>query len=228
MIDPRSLAGTAGTLASTARRKWRDQSALKTHIRSECGEGYELDRRACGARQRLWLKFPSVQRGCMRRFFVLATIVPLAAAFGQAGARAETTPPQPASAQPSLPRPIQGIELPSSGVAGGGSNGGHKGALTVHKHAAARMRHHRHVASGLEEPVERPALAGVTLVQPIPHPNQPPHFTVPVPAYPLENIAGFYITPPPPVICHRVRRDPDAPDPHLYREVPVVCEADNP
>ena len=124
----------------------------------------------------------------------------------------------------------------TSPILGGGS-AGKETPLTVRKRVSRRQVRHlrhvvrhvvRHVASVDREPLERPALAGVELVAPIPHPIQPPHFTVPVPAYPLENFATFYTTPPPPVTCRRVPRDPDAPDPHLYREQAVVCAADNP
>ncbi len=164
-------------------------------------------------------------------------------ALGTSEGRAE--PPQPASAQPSLPQPIAGGVPLASPIIGGG-----QGKLDQAKPDQAKLdrakpdrvrigrakarhfaRYHGRIASHRRfggEPLERPALAGVELVTPIPHPIQPPHFTVPVPAYPFENFVTYYTTPPPPVFCHRAPRDPDAPDPHLIGERPVLCEADNP
>jgi hypothetical protein len=102
------------------------------------------------------------------------------------------------------------------------------GAGKPPKHQPAA--HHRHRVAGWRVPrfVDRPALAGVELLEPLPPPGEPPHIIVPVPAYPLESIAASLTSPPPPVMCHRVPRDLDAPDPRLYREVPVRCEPDNP
>ncbi len=144
---------------------------------------------------------------------------------------AQPAPPSPAAAQPSLPKPLDGAVPLNSQLIGGGS-GSKPSSRKVERHfAPARSVARRRGASrryGDAEPLERPALAGVELVAPIPKPVQPPHFTVPVPAYLPENAATFYTTPPPPVICHRVPRDPYAPDPHLVRETTVLCEADNP
>jgi hypothetical protein len=101
--------------------------------------------------------------------------------------------------------------------------------LTVRKSAKRHgTRHHFVHRWPAPRDIDRPALAGVELLAPLPLPAEPPHFIVPLPAYPLEAIAASLTTPPPPVMCHRARRDPDAPDPRLYREVPVVCEPDNP
>ena len=166
----------------------------------------------------------------MRRCHRLTSVLigPIASVLLACGAAyAETTPPQPASTQPTLPQPVPGMPL-TSPVLGGGS----RTPLVVRKGAKSSTRHagriRRHYARVDREPLDRPALAGVQVVSPIPHPIQPPHFTVPVPAYPFENFITYYTTPPPPVICHRVPRDPDAPDPRLLYEKPVVCEADNP
>ena len=165
-----------------------------------------------------------------RQISVLAAVGSCVLSCGVAWA--QPTPPQPASAQPTLPQSIPGSVPLSSVLLGGGASGGARKALVVRKHAARPHRHFARVrrlyARGDLEPLERPALAGVRLVAPIPHPIQPPHFTVAVPAYPPENFITYYTTPPPPVICHHVRRDPDPPDPQLRYEKPVICEADNP
>ena len=120
------------------------------------------------------------------------------------------------------------LQSPLLGGGSGANSSGGKKPLTVRKKVSRLHRPHRTAARDDDATLERPALAGVELVEPIPHPIQPPHYTVPVPAYPFENFVTFYTTPPPPVICSRVRRDPYAPDPHLVRERSVVCEADNP
>ncbi len=165
------------------------------------------------------------------RWSTLSAMASFAAALGCASVRAETTPPTPASAQPSVPQSLNGgasLASPLLGGKAGAESAGDRKALTVRKKVSHLHRTRRHVARDYDEPLERPALAGVELVAPIPHPIQPPHFTVPVPAYPFENFVTFYTTPPPPVVCAHTRRDPYAPDPHLVREQAVVCEADNP
>ena len=162
----------------------------------------------------------------MHRRKLFALLLPLAGSPGLVCA--ETTPPSPSSAQPSIPQPLNGGMELTSPVLGGGAKpaGGGQKSLTVRK----TVRRHRRVArvEPYRDELDRPALAGVALLAPLPHPIQPPHFTVPVPAYPFENFVTFYTTPPPPVICGRVPRDPYAPDPHLFREKTVVCAADNP
>lgn len=159
-----------------------------------------------------------------------AAVLLASAVFGPSFALAQGTSPDSSSPQPTLPKPIEGIGQGTPELGGGGKSGaGTKGKpLTVRKeaHRRARHRHQRHYAAA--EPVERPALAGVQLLENLPHPIQPPHIAVPTPAYPLENFATFYTTPPPPVICHRAPRDPYVIDPHLLYEKPVICEADNP
>ena len=144
------------------------------------------------------------------------------------GARAETTTYQPAAPQPTLP---------TSGVPKSGSPSlsddqtlevhVRKGAEHVRRHQA-RGRSHHLVRYRTTPPIERPALAGVELLQPLPRPDEPPHIVVPLPAYVLDPVFLPFTTPPPPVVCHPTRRDPDLPDPRLYRERTVVCEADNP
>ena len=92
----------------------------------------------------------------------------------------------------------------------------------------SRPLHHRYAHRHVPLDLERPALAGVTLLQPLPPEPQPPHIAVPLPAYPLDTIAAAFTTPPPPIVCHPTRRLRDLPDPELYRERTLQCEADNP
>lgn len=136
---------------------------------------------------------------------------------------ADTTPPQPASAQPSLPQP-----MPSAGdvlkTMGGPDTGLEPRRKTPQHHRSARRRSiHRQAAS-----VRRPALAGVELAGPLPRPPQPPHFTTPTPAYPLEAITAAFTTPLPPVVCHPAAVDPELPNPRLYKQRGLVCASDNP
>ena len=109
---------------------------------------------------------------------------------------------------------------------------GDGGPLVVRRRArrlAAHPRHdRRHYARHAPLDLERPALAGVTLLQPLPLAPQPPHIAVPLPAYPLDTIAAAFLTPPPPIVCHPTRRLRDLPDPELYRERTLECEPDNP
>ena len=71
-------------------------------------------------------------------------------------------------------------------------------------------------------------MANVELTELLPHPPQPPHVTVPVPAYPFENVVTYLTAPPPPVVCRTTRRDRFKPDLGLVDETPVLCTADNP
>ncbi len=98
------------------------------------------------------------------------------------------------------------------------------------KGAVAHSRHRHRYYAGAPVPLdlERPALAGVTLLRPLPPPIDPPHIVVPLPAYPLEAVAAAYLTPPPPIVCHRTPRIRDLPDPRLYREETLECEPDTP
>ena len=96
--------------------------------------------------------------------------------------------------------------------------------VASHPHHEARRGYARHAPLDLE----RPALAGVTLLQPLPPAPQPPHIAVPLPAYPLDTIAAAFLTPPPPIVCHPTRRIRDLPDPELYRERTLECAPDNP
>lgn len=117
--------------------------------------------------------------------------------------------------------------MPGANHAEAGGGGG-KRAILVRKHASHMRRRRHSVAHYPLGDVERPALAGVELLVPLPPPGPPPHLTVPLPAYPFESVAAALTTPPPPVVCHRTRRRPDLPDPQLYREVTLVCQPDNP
>ena len=106
--------------------------------------------------------------------------------------------------------------------------------LEVRKQVALPRERHkplpRHLARlhrrGRALPLERPALAGVFLVEPIEETVAPPRPIVPMPAYFVDGIASAFLTPPPPVVCERRRRDRTLPDPRLYREVPVACSYD--
>lgn len=107
--------------------------------------------------------------------------------------------------------------------------------LDVHRRARhashAGRAVHRHVLAArarLTWPLDRPALAGVALVTPLPPLREPPHIRVPMPAYPVESLAYWFGAPRPDIVCVPAPRDPDLPDPRLYRERPVLCEPDNP
>ena len=148
-------------------------------------------------------------------------------------ATAQTSPYQPSAPQPVLP-PSGGAK-PTSPVVESLMDQ-RPPVLEVrkaHRHARhASWTHHRHFSHFRERaPVrdlERPALAGVELLQPLPRPGEPPHLNVPLPGYPLDSFITAFTTPLPPIVCHPTRRDPDVPDPRLYRERTVTCEADNP
>ncbi len=177
---------------------------------------------------RRWLIVAAAALGCG---IAQAQPTPADVPDAAAPAQAQPSPPTSADAQPTLPAPVAGGLPTASPIVGGGRG---TQPLTVRKRTAAHHRAPRHRLAHVagygagSDDLDRPALAGVELVTPIPHPIQPPHHTVPVPGYPLDNFITFYTTPPPPVICQHVPRDPDAPDPHLVRERTVVCAADNP
>ena len=161
-----------------------------------------------------------------RRFASVAALAIVCAVSGMtAPAGAQTTPQSSSSAQPVLPQTKPGSPVVEGLV------GQSQPPLEVRKHASRQSTHHairharRHPAP-LD--LERPALAGVELLQPLPRPGQPPHITVPLPAYALDEVVTPFLTPPPPVVCHPVRREADLPDPRLYREVTVACQPDNP
>jgi hypothetical protein len=109
----------------------------------------------------------------------------------------------PSGVQPALPQPIAGAK-----------------AVPARRHVA----HYRHHGRPID--VERPALAGVLLIEPIPTRIDPPRPTVPTAAYFVDGIASAFTTPPPPVVCERRRPDRSLPDPRLYREVPLQCGYD--
>ncbi len=126
----------------------------------------------------------------------------------------------PASVQPTLPKPMPDLTVP------GGSS--ERAPKTPHARAVMHRAHHRHYARGRSEPLDRPALANVELLEPLPRPPQPPHVTVPVPGYPLDNFITYLTAPPPPVVCRPTRYDRFKPDLRLVDEKPVLCTADNP
>lgn len=148
------------------------------------------------------------------------------------GAARSQTAQDSAAAQPVLPRP----EMKPGSPVVEDLVGAPQPALDVRKrpdHVRSRVTssHHRIRVAHHFAPrpnIERPALAGVELLAPLPRPGEPPHIEVPVPAYPLDTVAAAYLTPVPPIMCHRVPREPDLPDPRLYRERTVVCAPDNP
>ncbi len=158
----------------------------------------------------------------------VALAVAAALTLGGAPARAQgaSTPPESSAAQPTLPPPSAPNPPIVQTIVGPGQP-----ALDVRKTPPHRVATRRHrVARHRSEPldIERPALAGVQLLRPLPPPEQPPHFVVPTPAYPFENFVTAYTTPPAPLFCHPTPREPDLPDPRLYRERTVICEPDNP
>ena len=134
----------------------------------------------------------------------------------------------PSGVQPALPQPIAGAK--ASPVVN--TLAIPRPALDVRKstpkHAARPARrhvaHYRHHGRPID--VERPALAGVLLIEPIPPRTDPPRPTVPTAAYFVDGIASAFTTPPPPVVCERRRPDRSLPDPRLYREVPLQCGYD--
>ena len=143
-------------------------------------------------------------------------------------ALAETTPPHSGAPQPTLPTSVA-PGTPSSPVVEQ-ILPQERTPLVVHRQATRLSAVRRRIVRRIHVPrdLDRPALAGVELLAPLPPPGEPPHVTVPMPAFSLDSLAAAYTTPPPPIVCHRTRRDPTVPDPHLYREVPVECEPDNP
>ncbi len=135
------------------------------------------------------------------------------------------TAPKPAAVPYAPPKP--GSPVVQTLVGGGSGE-----PLLVRKRARVGYHPHHyarhHYARRVPLDLERPALAGVTLLQPLPPEPQPPHIAVPLPAYPLDTIAAAFTTPPPPIVCHPTRRIRDLPDPELYREHTLECEPDNP
>lgn len=140
-----------------------------------------------------------------------------------AAAQGPLTTQDPASAQPTLPKPMPNLTVPGSTNIGDASK-------KSHPHVAAHKKytHRGRYASNGVVHLRRPALANVELLEPLPHPPQPPHVTVPVPAYPLENFVTYFTAPPPPIVCRQTRRDGFKPDLRLTDEKPVLCTADNP
>ncbi|WP_158810288.1 hypothetical protein [Beijerinckia sp. L45] len=150
--------------------------------------------------------------------------VGLAAAVVFASAALAQTP---VGTQPTLPQPIA---APKASPVVDTIAGSHP-ALEVHRmpshHAARPVRRHfarYHDRAPID--VERPALAGVVLVEPIPPRVAAPRPMVPMPAYFVDGIASAFTTPAPAVVCERRPRDRTLPDPRLYREVPLECGYD--
>lgn len=135
-------------------------------------------------------------------------------------AQGPLTTQDPASPQPTLPKPMPDLTLPGASI--------QVAPKAPHAHAAVRPKHHRRYARRRLEPLDRPALANVELLEPLPRPPQPPHVTVPVPGYPLDNFITYFTAPPPPVVCQPTHYDRFKPDLRLIDERPVLCTADNP
>ena len=153
------------------------------------------------------------------------TLGPLAAVLcaSPLAAQGPLATQDPASAQPMLPKPMPDFTIPGSGSGSPKPNASHA------RHAMRHGGHHRRYATArFTEPLDRPILASVELVEPLPRPPQPPHVTVPVPAYPFENVITYLTAPPPPVVCRPTPRDRFKPNLGLVDETPVLCTADNP
>lgn len=161
--------------------------------------------------------------GARRRLVLGAVCGATFMAAGGAGTAFGATPlatQDPASAQPTLPKPMPGLTIPMNPS---DASGGKKT-----KHVAHRRIRRGSASYDRGETIERPALATVDLTERLPYPPQPPHVTVSVPAYPFENFVVAFTTPPPPIVCRPTRRDRYQPDPHLLGEQAVLCTADNP
>ncbi|MBE7220316.1 MAG: hypothetical protein INR64_17740 [Caulobacteraceae bacterium] len=179
----------------------------------------------------------------MRRLLFVSVLIaaaPAAAQTSPSATQSDLVPgPQtsPSAGRPNLPSgapvrpepvpyapPKPGSPVVQQLVGGGGE------PLVVRRHAARPHGHARYVVRHRPVPLdlERPALAGVTLLQPLPPAPQPPHVVVPLPDYPLDTVAASFLTPAPPIVCHRTPRIRDLPDPRLYKEETLVCEPDNP
>jgi hypothetical protein len=133
----------------------------------------------------------------------------------------------PTGAQPTLPAPskaaspvVDTIAAPAPLRIDVRKAAARHAAQAAHRHVA---RYHHH---GRPIDVDRPALAGVLLVEPIPPRIAPPRPMVPTPAYFVDGIASAFTTPAPAVVCEHRPRDRTLPDPRLYREVPVECGYD--
>lgn len=177
----------------------------------------------------------------MGRRLVLA-LLPLVSLGTPSAAQGPLTTQDPSSPQPTLPKKMPDLTVPGTSssksyntndltvpVSGANKPGSellpmpHKAA----KHAGSR-RHHAVRHPSYRETLERPALANVELLEPFPHPPQPPHVTVPAPAYPLDNFVTYFTAPPPPITCRPTHYDRFKPDLRLVDEKPVLCTADNP
>ena len=145
-------------------------------------------------------------------FPALAIMTSLAMANLAAPARAETTPP------PTSPV-VQSIVESSPAV-----------TSTTHVGRSAKVLHRRRVAQARHRArpldLDRPALAGVVLVEPLAPAIERPRPTVPMPAFFIDGVVADFTTPPPPVVCQHRPQDTSLPDPRLYRETPLACAYD--
>ena len=153
------------------------------------------------------------------------TMIPLGLLATPLSAQGTMATQDPTSAQPTLPKAMPELTIPVSG-AGDISSAPRK----TPRHVARKMPTHLRTARSrrMMPPIDRPALANVELLEPLPHPPQPPHVVVPVPAYPFENFITYFTVPPPPVVCRPTRADRFKPNLELANEKPVLCTADNP
>jgi hypothetical protein len=164
----------------------------------------------------------------LRPFSKAGLAVAVAASLGYGSAALAQTP---VGAQPTLPPTTLVKSKPASPVVDTIAATAPR-EISVHKNPTKRVaqasdRHHpRHRHDRRPINVERPALAGVMLVEPLPPRIEAPRKMVPTPAYFVDGIAAAFTIPPPPIVCERRPRDRTLPDPRLYREVPVECGYD--
>ncbi len=158
----------------------------------------------------------------------------LAASLAALSPAARAQPSSPPAVAPAvspaiLPPPVAGktVKAQPSPVVDSIA-GGQKPAADAQPPAAKPVRRRVARRHRREAPldVERPALAGVLLVEPLPPRFQGPRPIVPTPAYFVDSFVSAFTIPPPPIVCHRRPRDPDLPDPRFYREVPLACTPD--
>ncbi len=158
--------------------------------------------------------------------FTVLAAAPVATALAAADAMPLTTQ-DPASAQPVLPKPMPDLTVPT-GAGGKTAPTPEKkhGDRSSKRHARA-ARHHTRTREATTE-LQRPALASVELTERLPYPPQPPHVTVPVPGYPLDDLVTAITAPPPPIVCRPTARDPFQPRFDVVDARAVLCTSDNP
>ncbi len=159
-----------------------------------------------------------------------AALIPVAQAQAQPQAQ---TPAAPAVAPASLPPPVAGKPSKAQpspvvdSIAGGQKPGADAKPPTQKAGRPARKRlARRYRREPPLDDVDRPALAGVALIEPLPPRREGPRPIVPTPAYFVDSFVAAFTIPPPPVVCRQRPRDGDLPDPRIYREVPVACSPD--